>query len=74
MQASHAVAATIYEVEPLGGFTVVALSVGDSVLRAQITGQPQFTLGEPVHLSLALDKCHLFASADGARIATGATG
>ena len=70
----HAVAATIYEVEPLGGFTVVALSVGDSVLRAQITGQPQFTLGEPVHLSLALDKCHLFASADGARIATGATG
>jgi multiple sugar transport system ATP-binding protein len=75
--------ATIYEVEPLGAFTVVDLAVGGgpekgsqaaggSILRAQLTGQPQFALGAPVGLKFNLERCHLFDRTTGLRIATGA--
>ena len=68
---SHAVQSKIYEVEPLGAYTVVDVSVGDSLVRAQITGQPRFELGEPVFLSIERGKCHLFDGESGERLATG---
>ena len=68
---SHAVQGKIYEVEPLGAYTVVDVSVGDGLMRAQITGQPRFELGEPVFLSIERGKCHLFDGESGERLATG---
>ena len=69
----HPVAASVYEVEPLGAFTIVDLSVGDLVLRAQLTGQPHFELGEAGFLTFDQNKCHLFEDEGGTRLATGCT-
>ncbi len=71
--AGHGVQGKVYEVEPLGAYTVVDISMGDSLLRAQITGQPRFELGEPVFLSIEAGKCHLFDGETGERLATGTT-
>ena len=60
--------ATIYEVEPLGAFTIVDVSAGEQVLKVQAPGQPHFTLGERVRLALDPDRCHLFHAETGALI------
>jgi len=52
--------AEIFEVEPLGAFTIVDVSVGERILKVQAPGQPRFTLGEQVRLALDPDRCHLF--------------
>jgi multiple sugar transport system ATP-binding protein len=65
-------AASVYEVEPLGAFTVVDLAAGPSILRAMIPGQPRFELGAAVGLRFNLDWCHLFDRPTGLRLATGA--
>ena len=65
-------AASVYEVEPLGAFTVVDLAMGQSILRAMVPGQPQFDLGSAVALRFNLDWCHLFDRTTGLRLATGA--
>ena len=62
------VEAAIYEVEPLGAFTIVDVSVGERVLKVQAPGQPHFNLGEPVRLALDPDRCHLFHGETGALI------
>ncbi|MBM3518654.1 MAG: ABC transporter ATP-binding protein [Alphaproteobacteria bacterium] len=67
-----AIAARVYEVEPLGAFTVVALKAGERVLRAQLPGQPQFALNEPTFVNFNLERCHFFDGATGRRFATGA--
>jgi multiple sugar transport system ATP-binding protein len=72
-EGSPSVAGTIYEVEPLGAFTIVDITVGDHVLRAQLAGQHAFELGEAVHLSFDAAKVHLFDGETGARLATGHT-
>ena len=56
----NGVEAAIYEVEPLGAFTIVDVSLGEQILKVQAPGQPQFTLGEGVRLALDPDRCHLF--------------
>ena len=58
--ANGGVEAAIYEVEPLGAFTIVDVSVGEQILKVQAPGQPQFTLGERVGLAVDPDRCHLF--------------
>ena len=60
--------ATIYEVEPLGAFTIVDVSAGEQLLKVQAPGQPHFTLGERVRLALDPDRCHLFHAGTGALI------
>ena len=60
--------ATIYEVEPLGAFTIVDVSAGERILKVQAPGQPHFTLGEGVRLALDPDRCHLFHGETGALI------
>ena len=67
-----AIAAKIYEVEPLGAFTIVDLAVRDTILKAQLRGQPHFELDEPVFISFELSKCHFFEGQTGKRFATGA--
>ena len=43
--------ATVAEVEPLGGYTVVTLIAGDVSLRAMVRGQPDLRVGVQVTLS-----------------------
>ena len=66
--ANGGVEASIYEVEPLGAFTIVDVSAGERILKVQAPGQPQFNLGEPVRLALDPDRCHLFHGETGALI------
>ena len=63
--------AKIYQIEPLGAFTIVNVVVGDRVIRAQIPGQLEFQLGEPVSVALDLQRSHFFDSDSGHRFATG---
>ena len=65
------VPATIYEVEPLGAITIIDVSVGEQILKAQLPGQPKFLQGESVHLAFDLAKCHLFDGISERRLATG---
>ena len=66
------IAAKVYELEPLGAFAIVDIQAGERVVRAQIPGQPQFELGEPVFMVPDLQRCHFFEVATGRRFATGA--
>jgi multiple sugar transport system ATP-binding protein len=70
-EGAGSVLAEVYEVEPLGAITIVDVKVGEQILKVQLPGQPTFSEGEPVHLRFALDKCHLFDSDSGRRLATG---
>ena len=67
------ISAKIHEVEPLGAFTIIDIAAGEHKLRAQIPGQPQFELGEPVSVRFDLAKCHFFDDSTGQRFATGAS-
>ena len=66
--AGSGVDGTIYEVEPLGAYTIVDVSAGEQLLKVQAPGQPRFTLGEQVRLALDPDRCHLFHEETGALI------
>ncbi len=65
-------AAEIYEVEPLGAFTIVDVKMGDQVLKVQAAGQPHYELGQPISLALSPARCHLFDGETGALISTAA--
>jgi multiple sugar transport system ATP-binding protein len=58
--------ATVFEVEPLGGYTVVTLDTGSEKLRALMRGQPQVQLDSVVALSCNPAKIHFFDQAGGA--------
>ena len=60
--------ASIYEVEPLGAFTIVDVSAGEQILKVQAPGQPRFALGESARLAVDPDRCHLFHGETGALI------
>src|SRR5262245_49821529 len=53
-------AATVVEVEPLGGYTVVTVDAGRSRLRALLRGQPDIRPEAPVTLSCEPGKLHFF--------------
>jgi len=57
--------AKIYEIEPLGAFTIVDVSIGEKILKIQEAGMPQYELGQPVKLFIDPAKCHLFAGDTG---------
>lgn len=59
--------AIVYEVEPLGGFTVVTLDAGDDRLRAVLRGQPNIEQDGKVALSCLPHKAHFFG-ADGSAL------
>lgn len=63
--------AKVYEVEPLGGHTVVDLAVGETILRAYLAGQPRFTLGQELPVRLDARHCHLFDATTGALLISG---
>ena len=43
--------AKVYEVEPLGAFTIVDIIIGEKIVKVQVTGQPDFELGSGVRLN-----------------------
>lgn len=63
--------ARVQTVEPMGGTTIVTLSVRDMQIKAMLRGQPRFEVGEPVRLAAAQGRLHFF---DEAGIALGGTG
>ena len=63
--ANGGIEASIYEVEPLGAFTIVDVSAGEQILKVQAPGQPRFALGERVSLVLDPDRCHVFQDETG---------
>ena len=54
----------VFEVEPLGGFTVVTLEAAGTLLRALMRGQPRVAADQPVGLTVDPGAVHAFA-ADG---------
>ena len=66
------VAAEVYEIEPLGAFTIVDVKLGETILKAMAPGQPHYELRQPIRLGFPPEKCHLFDRATGALIAGGA--
>ncbi len=58
--------ATVFEVEPLGGYTVVTLDAGQSRLRALMRGQPDIRPQAQVALSCEPARVHYFALGGGA--------
>ena len=56
--------ATVSEVEPLGGYTVVTLTAGAQPLRAMLRGQPDMRVGAQVALSADPGKV-IYFGADG---------
>lgn len=61
--------ATVFEVEPLGGFTVVTLTAGGQRLRALLRGQPPVVVDSKVGLSVDPAAAHYFGS-DGRTLVT----
>ena len=51
---------TVTGVEPLGGYTVLTIAVGDQSLRAMLRGQPTFVPGEAVAISADPARVHVF--------------
>ena len=60
----EAVPARVFEVEPLGGFTVVTVEAGGGLLKALLRGQPRIAADETVTIGVAPGAIHAFA-ADG---------
>ena len=58
--------ATVFEVEPLGGYTVVTLDAGQARLRALMRGQPEIKPQARVALSCEPARVHYFALGGGA--------
>jgi multiple sugar transport system ATP-binding protein len=54
--------ATVAEVEPLGGYTVVTLKAGPQSLRAMLRGQPDMRVGAQVALSCDVAKVIWFGA------------
>lgn len=54
--------ATVYEVEPLGGYTVVTLDTGGQKLRALMRGQPDIRIESAVALSCSPERIHFFGA------------
>ena len=58
--------AKVFEVEPLGGYTVVTIDAGKSRLRALMRGQPEIRPETLVSLTCEADRVHYFAQGGGA--------
>ncbi|MES0100829.1 ABC transporter ATP-binding protein [Mesorhizobium sp. M0019] len=59
-------AARVFEVEPLGGYTVVTLAAGQARLRALLRGQPDIRPDAMVAISCEPGRVHYFGQGGGA--------
>ncbi|TIX44628.1 MAG: ABC transporter ATP-binding protein, partial [Mesorhizobium sp.] len=58
--------ARVFEVEPLGGYTVVTLAAGQARLRALLRGQPDIRPDAMVAISCEPGRVHYFGQSGGA--------
>jgi multiple sugar transport system ATP-binding protein len=58
--------ARVFEVEPLGGYTVVTLDAGSTRLRALLRGQPEIRPDALVAISCEASRLHYFGAGGGA--------
>lgn len=61
-------AARVTEVEPMGGYTTLSIDLQGTMLRATLRGQPKYSPGETVALSVDKGRAHFF-DAQGSAIA-----
>jgi multiple sugar transport system ATP-binding protein len=55
----------IYEVEPLGGHSVVDVRSAGTIFRAHVRGYASYPLGQRIGLRIAPEHCHLFDGKSG---------
>jgi len=67
-EAGEGLNGAVLSVEPLGAFTVVVVACGPHAVKALLTGQPRFSIGEPVAIAVAPERRLFFDRADGRRI------
>ncbi|TPK47896.1 ABC transporter ATP-binding protein [Mesorhizobium sp. B2-5-4] len=65
-KASSGRPARVFEVEPLGGYTVVTLAAGQARLKALLRGQPDITPDAMVAISCEPARVHYFGQGGGA--------
>jgi multiple sugar transport system ATP-binding protein len=70
--AASAAPAEVYEVQPLGSYTIVDVRHGGLILRALLQGQPRLRPGEWIGVTLDPARVHLFAGEDGRALGRGA--
>lgn len=58
--------ARVFEVEPLGGYTVVTLEAGQARLKALLRGQPDIRPDAMVAISCEPARVHYFGQSGGA--------
>lgn len=56
---------TVDEVEPLGAVTLVDVTLGATLLRVEVPGQPDLAVGQPQAVLADGGACHLFRAEDG---------
>jgi multiple sugar transport system ATP-binding protein len=59
---------SIFEMEPLGAYSIVDIASGDTILKAQVRGQAKFRLGQPVRLHVEPSHCHAFDPINGSNL------
>ena len=59
---------SVFEVEPLGAYSIVDILAGEKVLKSQVQGQPKFEKGQKITLSVKSEHCHLFDPRDGSSL------
>jgi multiple sugar transport system ATP-binding protein len=59
---------SIFEVEPLGAYSIVDILAGEKVLKSQVQGQPRFNKGQKITLNVKSEHCHLFDPRDGSSL------
>ena len=62
---------SVFEVEPLGAYSIIDIVSGDTILKAQLRGQPKFRHGQQVRLHVEPSHCHAFDPTDGANMLGG---
>jgi multiple sugar transport system ATP-binding protein len=65
--------AEVYELQPLGGYTIVDVNYGGLILRALVQGQTALKLGERIGIALDPARVHLFSGEDGRALAHGSS-
>ena len=58
----------VYEVEPLGAYSIVDIAIGDFILKAQVRGQPSLNHGQSVMVRIDPAHCIFFDAATGANL------
>lgn len=59
---------TVYEMEPLGAYSIIDVISRDLVLKAQLIGQPKFCAGQNVRLGVEASHCHAFDPKTGSNL------